>query len=115
MEFSIRQQDQVAIVAPKGKIMGGPDSTVLHEKLRDLIKGNTRIVLIDLAEVDWMNSSGLGILISCFVTLRTFGGELSLANVNAKVQSILDGTRLSSAFKIYDSVDEALKGFQAGS
>lgn len=111
MKFSVRDQDGVTILAPKGKIMGGPDSTELHEKLRDLIKGSTKKVVIDLADVDWMNSTGLGILISGLTTMRNSGGELKLARVTDKIQSLLVITKLVTVFESFPSVDEALKSF----
>ena len=111
MKFSVREQDGVTILAPKGKIMGGPDSTELHEKLRDLIKNNTKRVIIDLAEVDWMNSTGLGILISGLTTMRNSGGELKLSRVTDKIQSLLVITKLVTVFESHDSVGEAIKSF----
>jgi len=111
MKFSVREQDGVTILAPKGKIMGGPDSTELHEKLRELIKNNTKKVVIDLSEVDWMNSTGLGILISGLTTMRGAGGELKLARVTDKIQSLLVITKLVTVFESYDSVDAAIKSF----
>jgi anti-sigma B factor antagonist len=111
MKFSVREQDGVTILAPKGKIMGGPDSTELQEKLRDLIKGNTKRVIIDLAEVDWMNSTGLGIMIAGLTTMRTAGGELKLARVTDKIQSLLVITKLVTVFESHDSVEQAIGSF----
>ncbi len=111
MKFSVKEQNGVTVLAPKGKIMGGPDSTELHEKLRDLIKGNTKRVIIDLADVDWMNSTGLGILISGLTTMRNSGGELKLSRVTDKIQSLLVITKLVTVFESYDSVDAAIKSF----
>jgi anti-sigma B factor antagonist len=111
MKFSVREQDGVTILAPKGKIMGGPDSTELHEKLRDLIKNNAKKVIIDLSDVDWMNSTGLGILISGLTTMRGSGGELKLARVTDKIQSLLVITKLVTVFESHDSVEEAIGSF----
>ncbi len=111
MKFSVREQDGVTVLAPKGKIMGGPDSTELHEKLRELIKNNTKKVIIDLAEVDWMNSTGLGILISGLTTMRGAGGELKLSRVTDKIQSLLVITKLVTVFESHDSVETAIKSF----
>ncbi len=112
MKFSVREQNGVTVLAPKGKIMGGPDSTELHEKLRDLIKGNAKKVTIDLSDVDWMNSTGLGILISGLTTMRNAGGELKLARVTDKIQSLLVITKLVTVFETHDSVEEAVASFK---
>ncbi len=108
MQLTYREQDGVVILEPKGKIMGGPDATLLHDKLHEMIEAGKKKVVIDLAKVDWMNSTGLGILISSYTTLRNNGGELKLANVTEKIQSLLTITKLVTVFDSYDSVQEAV-------
>jgi len=111
MKLSSHQVGDVVVLEPKGKIMGGPDATLLHDQLHDLIKENQKNVVIDLAKVDWMNSTGLGILISGLTTLRNNGGELKLANVTEKIESLLTITKLITVFENYDSVEEAVGSF----
>ncbi|MEW5993261.1 MAG: STAS domain-containing protein [Candidatus Zixiibacteriota bacterium] len=108
MQLTYREQDAVVILEPKGKIMGGPDATLLHDKLHEVIEAGKKKVVIDLARVDWMNSTGLGILISSYITLRNNEGELKLANVTEKIQSLLMITKLVTVFDTCDSVDEAV-------
>ena len=111
MKLTHREENDVVIVEPKGKIMGGPESTELHDLLHDLIEDDKKKVVIDLSKVDWMNSTGLGLLISGLTTLRKAGGELKLANVTDKIQSLLTITKLVTIFKSYDTVEEAVKSF----
>ncbi len=111
MRLTDRIQNNIVILQPKGKIMGGPDTTLLHDKLHEYIEQNKRQVVIDLAEVDWMNSTGLGILIAGYTTLRNNQGELKLANVTDKIQSLLTITKLVTVFEAFDSVDDAIKSF----
>ncbi len=111
MKLSDHEKDGVSILEPKGKIMGGPDATLLHEKLHECIDQGKKKVIINLAGVDWMNSTGLGILISGLTTLKNNGGELKLANVTDKIQSLLTITKLVTVFEAYDSTEEALKSF----
>ncbi len=111
MKLEDYHKEGVTVLEPKGKIMGGPDATLLHEKLHECIENGVRKVVIDLSKVDWMNSTGLGILISGLTTLRNNGGELKLANVTDKIQSLLAITKLVTVFEAYDSVDEAIKSF----
>ena len=108
MKLTSREQDGIVILEPKGKIMGGPDATSLRESVRDLINEDKKRVIIDLAGVDWMNSTGLGILISCLTTLKNSGGELKLSNVTEKIKSLLTITKLITVFDAYDSTDEAI-------
>lgn len=112
MKLSAREESGVVVLEPKGKIMGGPDATLMHDKLHDFIKENKKKVVIDLAEVDWMNSTGLGILISGLTTLRNNDGELKLANVTGKIESLLTITKLITVFETFDSVGEAVKSFK---
>lgn len=111
MKLAHREENQVVIVEPKGKIMGGPESTELHDLLHELIDQDKKNVVIDLSKVDWMNSTGLGLLISGLTTLKKAGGELRLAKVTDKIQSLLTITKLITIFKSYDSVEEAVKSF----
>lgn len=112
MKLTDRVQDGVVILQPKGKIMGGPDASLLHDKLYEYLKQDMRKVVIDLKDVDWMNSTGLGILISGYTTLRNNNGVLKLANVTEKIQSLLTITKLVTVFESYDSVEEAVKTFK---
>jgi anti-sigma B factor antagonist len=111
MKLTHREIDGVVVLEPKGKIMGGPDATVLHDMLHDFIDQKMKKVVIDLSKVEWMNSTGLGILISGLTTLRNNGGELKLACITEKIESLLTITKLITVFENYDSVDEAVKSF----
>ena len=112
MHIQHTDKQEVSILHLTGKIMGGPDASLLHDKLHEIIERGRRNVVIDLAKVDWMNSTGLGILISSYTTLRNNQGELKLANVTDKIQSLLTITKLVSVFDAYDSVDDAVGAFK---
>jgi anti-sigma B factor antagonist len=112
MKLTDRVQDGVVILQPKGKIMGGPDASLLHDKLYEYLNRDMRKVVIDLKDVDWMNSTGLGILISGYTTLRNNNGSLKLANLTEKIQSLLTITKLVTVFESYDSVEEAVRTFK---
>ncbi len=101
----------VAVLHLQGKIMGGPDATSLHEKLHELIETGTRSVVIDLKDVDWMNSSGLGILIGGLSAIRKSGGDLRLASVTEKIEEVLRITKLDRVFDVYGSTDEAVSSY----
>ena len=112
MKLTDREQDGIVILEPKGKIMGGPDASLLHDKLYEFIEQDKKNVIVDLSKVEWMNSTGLGILISGFTTLRNNNGSLKLANVTEKIQSLLTITKLVSVFEAFDSIDEAINSFK---
>jgi len=112
MKLSDREQNGIVILEPNGKIMGGPDATLLNDKLHEIIEAGKKQVVIDLSQVDWMNSTGLGILISTLTTLRNNDGELKLANVTEKIQSLLVITKLAPVFDSFDTIDDAVKAFK---
>ncbi len=112
MKLSDRVDNGVAILEPAGKIMGGSDATLLHERLHEHIDGGVKKVVIDLSRVDWVNSTGLGILISGLTTMRNSGGQLKLANVTEKIQSLLTITKLVTVFESHDTVEGALSSFE---
>ncbi|MCX6828886.1 MAG: STAS domain-containing protein [candidate division Zixibacteria bacterium] len=111
MKLSDFEKNGVAVLEPKGKIMGGPDATILHDKLHEFIEKGMKKVVVDMSKVEWMNSTGLGILISGLTTIRNNQGDLRLANVTGKIQSLLTITKLITVFEAFDSVEEAIKSF----
>ena len=111
MEMIEHIENGIVVLELSGKIMGGPDAATLNEKLHELVEsGNTRVVA-DLSNVNWMNSSGLGILINALTTIRNAGGDLKLASVTEKIKSLLKITKLLTVFNTYDSTDDAVKSF----
>jgi len=102
----------VVVLELAGKIMGGPDASLLNDKLHDLLdKGKTKVVA-DLAGVSWMNSSGLGILIGGLTTMRNNGGDLKLSGVTERIQSLLMITKLLTVFDAHDSLEKAVASFR---
>lgn len=102
----------VVVLELAGKIMGGPDASLLNDKLHDLLdKGKTKVVA-ELAGVSWMNSSGLGILIGGLTTMRNNGGDLKLANVTDRIQSLLMITKLLTVFDAHDTLEKAVASFK---
>ena len=95
--------------------MGGPDGSELLESLHDLRDKGKKHVVVDLSKTKFMNSSGLGMLISGMTTMRNAGGDLRLANVAERIESLLVVTKLITVFKEYDSVEEAVESFREDS
>ncbi|MDP3829745.1 MAG: STAS domain-containing protein, partial [Ignavibacteriaceae bacterium] len=87
------------------------DAGELSETLRKLLAEGKKNIVFDLADVKFMNSSGLGMLISGLTTVKKEEGVLKLANVTEKIESLLMITKLISIFDHYDSVENAVKSF----
>lgn len=108
MKIKEKIENQVAILTLSGKMMGGPETTALHDHIRGLLKDGMNKVVIDLGGVKWINSSGLGVLMAAMTTLKNANGQMKLANVTEKVESLLMITQLMRIFDTYDTVDRAV-------
>lgn len=111
MSFTISEKYNCVVIEFKGNVMGGPDTVSLNEKLHDLIESGKTNVVVDLALVKFMNSSGLGMLIGALTTMRKAGGDLRIANASDKIESLLIVTKLITVFKHFQSLDEAVNSF----
>ena len=111
MRFKTSQQDDVSILAISGKIMGGPDRDKFHAEIKDLINGGRRKVLLDFGKVPWINSTGLGILISGYASLKQADGRLMICNVNDRVLSLFYTSQLHDIFETHETKESALEAF----
>jgi len=111
MKASSRQVNGVTIVDLSGRITLGEGSVILRDTVRDLLsKGNKQIVL-NLADVSYIDSSGIGELVSAYTHVRREGGELKLLNLTKKVHDLLQITKLYTVFDIKDDEAAAVAGF----
>jgi len=106
-----RKRDGIAILEMSGKLMGGPDADAFAEILKTQIHEGVKNVIVNLEKVKWVNSTGLGILISGYSTLKKNGGELKLLKVSSRIQNIFMVSKLYTVFESFDDEDEALKSF----
>jgi len=111
MRIKEKIEGDVAILSLSGKMMGGPETAELQQSVKSLLGDNITKVIVNLAKVKWMNSSGLGALMGAMTSMRNAKGDLRLANVTEKVQSLLIITQLMTIFKSYESVDRAVASF----
>jgi len=99
------------IIDVSGKIMGGEETTMFHGRIHEYITQNKKKIVVDLAKVEWMNSVGLGMLISALTTVKNAGGRLVLANITT-IESVLTITRLINVFEHFDSRKEAIEALR---
>ena len=112
MRFTINEHGDVTVIQLNGNVMGGPDATSLNEELHKLVNGGKKKVVVDLGNVKFMNSSGLGMLIRALTTMRNAGGDMKLARASEKIESLLMVTKLITVFDHYEKVEEAEKAFK---
>lgn len=100
------------VIELRGNVMGGPEAQEFSDLLHKLLEEGKKNVIIDLAETKFMNSSGLGMLISGYTTVKNGGGVMKLANATEKIESLLVITKLITIFEHFTSVDEAVNSFK---
>jgi len=111
MKTSTRQVDGVTIVDLSGRITLGEGSVVLRDTIRDLRGKGDKKLLLNLGDVSYIDSSGIGELVSAYTTVRNQGGELKLLNLTKKVHDLLQITKLYTVFDIKDDEATAIKAF----
>jgi anti-sigma B factor antagonist len=100
--------DGIAILSISGKMMGGPEQQACHEQVRGLISDNINRIVIDLGKVEWLNSSGLGLLMGCLASCRGANGDLAIARAGRKVNSVFMLTQVIKVFETFETVEEAI-------
>ena len=111
MKASTRQVNGVTVVDLSGRITLGEGSVILRDTVRDLVGKGSKKILLNLGDVTYIDSSGIGELVSAYTTVRNGGGELKLLNLTKKVHDLLQITKLYTVFDIMDDEAVAVKSF----
>jgi anti-sigma B factor antagonist len=109
MVLNARRLDDVVIMDLSGRITMGEGTLIVREQIKKLLDAGDRKFLLNLSDVDYIDSSGLGELVTSFTTVRNQGGQLKLLNLTRRVQDLLQITKLLTVFEVFDSESEALK------
>ena len=112
MEISERNDGNVTILGLAGRVTLGEGDILLKDKLHSLLNQGRKDVLLNLAQVSYVDSAGLGAIVSAYTTMTREGGSLKLANVTKKLQDLLSITKLLTVFETFDSEDEALRSYK---
>jgi anti-sigma B factor antagonist len=112
MDMTERTVDGVTVLDVSGKvILGDGSDSMLTDKLRSLIQQNRKKVLLNLANVSYVDSAGLGAIVHSYATVKNQGGSLKLLHVSGKLRDLLSITKLLTVFDSYDNEAEAVKSF----
>lgn len=111
MRVKTSEKYNALVIGLKGNVMGGDDTKEFNELLHKLIEEGKKNVIVDLGDVKFMNSSGLGMLIGGLTTMKKAEGQLKLARVTDKIESLLIITKLITIFEHYKTLDEAVDSF----
>jgi anti-sigma B factor antagonist len=112
LELSISKVDSVSVVTLKGTIIAGNDKELLMAKAEELLDaGETRIIL-DLGQVNYVDSTGIGALVHIHTTAERRGAAVKLLNLTKRIHDVLQITRLSTVFGIYSDLQKAIESFE---
>jgi len=112
MVLNARRLDDVVILDLSGRITMGEGTLIVRERIKKLLDAGDRKFLLNLSDVDYIDSSGLGELVTSFTTVRNQGGQLKLLNLTRRVQDLLQITKLLTVFEVFDSESEAIKSLK---
>ena len=112
MKFNEIFYGDVCVLGVQGKLKGCQEAEELYDEFKLCSEKNVSKFVLDLHKLDWSGSLGIGALIGCLTAARSAGGDLRLAGLNQKIVQLLHITKLDGVFKIFDSVDQAVKSFK---
>ena len=110
LKLNMRLIDGITVVDCHGRIIFGDESSMLREAVKEQLKTSKDIV-INLADVNYLDSGGLGTLVGLFTSARSSGGTIKLANLTHRVGELLQVTKLVTVFEVFDGEDKAVRSF----
>ena len=111
VKLNTRQVGDVNVIEVAGRITLGEGSSTLRESIRDRVAKGNKKILLNLAEVSYIDSSGIGELVSGFTTVTNQGGHLKLLNLTKRVNDLLQITKLYTVFEIFEDEASAIRSF----
>jgi anti-sigma B factor antagonist len=111
MKIDSRAVDGITILDINGRITLGDDTAAFRRTIADLVTEGHKMVLLNLHQVPYIDSSGLGELVASFTRVRNSGGELKLLNLSTKIRTLLQVTKLYAVFDVQDDETAAIRSF----
>jgi anti-sigma B factor antagonist len=112
MKIETRTIGDVTVLDCSGKITLGEGTMTVRNTVRDILKGNGKKIILNLSDVNYIDSSGIGELVSTYTTVTNAGGQLILLNLTKKIQELLAITKLLTVFQTFDNEQSALASFK---
>ncbi|HEX5411542.1 MAG TPA: STAS domain-containing protein [Terriglobia bacterium] len=106
-----KEMDGVTVLSLAGRVTLGDESGQLRNTIKQLLAQGKKRIVLDLADVSYIDSAGLGTLVAAYTSARNEGGEVRLAGVTKNFGELLNITKLVTIFSVYDNVPDALKAF----
>lgn len=114
MRYKSKAEGDVLVMKMSGKIMGGPDFEKFHQHVKDLVAEGHRKFLIDMSGAVWLNSQGVGIMVSAYISITSAEGRMVICGANKRIRGIYYVSQLDKIFATYDTVDEGMAALAAG-
>ncbi len=112
MKITRREEGTVTVIEPKGKITIGEGDLLMREEITKLLGENKKNLVLDLSGVSYMDSAGVGELVSVFTSVKNRGGELKLSCLTKKIKDLLSITQLMTIFDTYEDTNQAIASFK---
>jgi anti-sigma B factor antagonist len=113
LRMTNREVDGVSVVELDGRIVLGEESNSLREKLKSLIAGGKKKIVLNLANIKYIDSAGLGTLVAAHLSAKNQGASVRLSQLGNKFHEVLQMTKLLTVFDVYDSEAAAVSSFQS--
>ena len=111
LKITNREVQGVSVVHMDGRIVLGEESNALRESVKNLLAENKKKIVLNMSDVTYIDSAGLGTLVAAFHSARAQGATLKLANLGSKFQEVLQVTKLMTVFEVFDSEAAAVQSF----
>jgi anti-sigma B factor antagonist len=111
LEIGQREREGITVLELKGRITVGKEATALRQKIAELTAANVRNVILNLAGIDFIDSTGLGALVVCATAARKAGGSVKLVNLNRRNIELLVMTKLATVFEIFNDEQDAISSY----
>jgi anti-sigma B factor antagonist len=112
MKISRREEGAITVIEPKGKITIGEGDVLLREEITKLLGEEKKSLVLDLGGISYMDSAGVGELVSVYTSVKNRGGELKLSCLTKKIKDLLQITQLMTIFDTYETTQEAVSAFK---
>ncbi len=112
MKIKQRMSGEIAVLDLSGKIMGGDDFDLFNNTIKSMVAEGQVDIVLNLSKVKWINSTGLGLMVSAYTSLVKQGGRMKIASVSDRIDNILHVTQLELIFETFDKEEDALKSFE---
>ena len=112
MNLKLQYKYNAVVLELSGKLMGGPFFQEMNETLHKLIDEGKKNIVVDMSGVSLVTSTGIGIMISVYTTMKNAGGSIKFCQFSDKVHGVIYNTKLDSVLDYYESVDEAMKSYE---